>query len=199
MGKSLVINQITKNVLDSGKEIVINTQEKKINYSFLLQKEIFISKDLMSLDKDTFIGEMGENYGVHRFEYNGEEWIKDNNTVNLEDYGIGVESANKGDAITVIYFQDEEDESIILKYAFARDYVAIDTPFDYVDIVADNPTVVMVSASEEVIGSEDISNVFAQNTDKFTAEFSSSHLAIKIENNPEKDIVVNIIVANKVD
>ena len=194
MEKTFVVRQVSKIVENSGTETVIDTQENIIKYDLLLQKNVVIPKDKISIDEATFIAKV-ENTDIYTFIYDGENWLIGGNSVDLEEYGIAVNGimAN-GDIIKVVYFKDDDDNDIVL-YAYAVRVVSLQDKFDYVDVYTNDMTTILINADAE----DDVSNIFGDQAKRFTAEFPSQNLDIRVENRKDYDVVVNCIVAKKVE
>lgn len=144
--KSLVANEIIKQISDNGTELKLGSSQVKRDCEYITKKDIVVSGVKIAINKDTFISAVGgtlsrESYIFRYKNGNNTGWsLDDVGTVNLADYGITFDGTlNKGD---MIYVYCDTVNNKITSYKYSQYIVVYEGSqyeyFNYANITCDN-------------------------------------------------------------
>lgn len=145
--KSLVVNQLAKQIDDNGTELKLEKSQIKKECEYIATKEITLKAVKVTIDKDTFKTAMGGTLSssYYYFQYTDEKWnlYGGAENVNLADYGITLE----GDIVEEdrVYVFCDTVENVVTSTRYDQTLTvyrgADNEKFNYINISCDVPNI----------------------------------------------------------
>lgn len=182
--KSLVVNQLVKQIDDNGTELKLEKTQIKRDCDYIATKEITLKAVKVTIDKDTFKTAIGGTLSssYYYFEYYNSQWdlYGGAENVSLADYGITLDgNIVEGDRVYV-FCDTAKNEVTSTRYDQTLTVYrgADNEKFNYVNISCDVPNISFLIGT--VSGGGYVNTIYGGVNYKTESFFTSNYTTAKI-------------------